>query len=826
MCSERSAISSHPCPSCRDTVGPPRSERAGDRVIDACVDLDPPADVTRRASDGRSVWLEPVAPNFTSETILAEEEHVLAWAMDAQAEEPAPSPTVVRAGLDVLQADAAAAVAGVDRLVVVVGPAGAGKTTMLERAVDDLASWDRPVFGVAPTAKAARVLQRETGRGRRHGRQAAPRMEPDGPGSARPYRLPVGTTLIVDEAGMIGTPSLHRLVDLADRQGWRLALVGDPRQLQAVGRGGLFAELCSTGRVHELARLHRFTEPWEAAASLQLRAGNPRALDAYEAHGRVVAGTMDDHLGRLAVAWIAHTTAGRSVAITAATNDHVDAINAAVQGARRRVGQLDANGTAAIGGGEHAHPGDVVATRRNDRNLQTSTGEPVRNRDLWDVVATHRDGSLTVSHRAGHGVVTLPADYAQEHVRLGYAATEHGNQADTVDVAIELVSTATTHRGLYVGATRGRDDNRIHVITDTDDLGEARDVLETVLAHDRADIPAVTQRRDLALQTRSAHPRRPEPAPIIPDWVGPWRAGLEQQRENVVDYLDDRARRRAEAAAELADLQPPLGRRPGRLAALRRRHRRDRRRTADASYGPPCGRPTSDAVHAGFGHHHATARRAKAANDRVADAEARIAAIYAGAADVKQRLDEVEAQAWNLHDLAHPSPAGFGLEDLHREQLHEIDQLLDAFDVWTAWATAHPVAVADLTNAAEVFADSARRAPAWSGNPGESIDPNGLSFSNPFSSFLTNAVSSFPTTRCILSERSPISALTSDHQSAAPTHVLFSLVVGKRRSVSTGNGHDGHDSFELVDAVDDPAVTARTLHSPLVNNARVFGDGR
>ena len=115
-------------------------------------------------------------------------------------------------------------------------------------------------------------------------------------------------------------------------------------------------------------------------------------------------------------------------------------------------------------------------------------------------MATHWDGSLTVSHRAGHGVVTLPADYTQEHVRLGYAATEHGNQADTVDVAIELVSTATTHRGLYVGATRGRDDNRIHVITDTDDLGEARDVLETVLAHDRADIPAVTQRRDLALQ--------------------------------------------------------------------------------------------------------------------------------------------------------------------------------------------------------------------------------------------------------------------------------------------------------------------------------------
>ena len=128
---------------------------------------------------------------------------------------------------------------------------------------------------------------------------------------------------------------------------------------------------------------------------------------------------------------------------------------------------------------------------------------------------------------------------------------------------------------------------------------------------------------------------------------------------------------------------------------------------------------SSDAVHARFGHHHATAQRAKAANDRVAEAEARIAAIYAGAAAVKRRLDTVETQAWNLHDLAHPSPAGFGLEDLHREQLHEIDRMLDAFDVWTAWAAAHPVAVTDLTNAAEVFADSARRAPTLSGNPAD-----------------------------------------------------------------------------------------------------------
>ena len=135
-----------------------------------------------------------------------------------------------------------------------------------------------------------------------------------------------------------------------------------------------------------------------------------------------------------------------------------------------------------IAGGEHAHVGDVVATRRNDRRLITSGGEPVRNRDTWTVTAIGDDGSLTVSHHGGHGDVTLPADYVREHVRLGYAATEHGWQSDTVDTAIALASPATTRRGLYVAVTRGRDENVICVITDSDDIAEARDVLE---AHPR-----------------------------------------------------------------------------------------------------------------------------------------------------------------------------------------------------------------------------------------------------------------------------------------------------------------------------------------------------
>ncbi len=697
-------------------------ERGCDQVIDHCVDLDPAAErVRRRASDGRSIWLEPIAPHFTSDTILAEEERVLAWAMDAQADGPEPSTTIDRAGLDVLQADAAAAVAGSDRLVLVVGPAGTGKTTALERAVDDLAAWNRPVFGVAPTAKAARVLERETGMDS----DTVAKLLHEWNRTDRPpydhYRLPTGTTLIVDEAGMLGTASLHQLVGLAEQRRWRLALVGDPHQLQAVGRGGLFNELCATSRVHAFSRIHRFHERWEAAASLQLRTGDPGALDAYQAHDRISAGTFLDHVELIARGWVGYTLDGKTVAITAATNDHVDALNNAVQRIRITIGQLRPDAAVTIAGGELAYAGDIVATRRNDRELRTSSGEPVRNRDLWDVTSTHADGALTVSHRSGHGTTTLPPDYVNQHVRLGYAATEHGHQGDTIDVGIAVVSAATTHRGLYVGSTRGRDDNRIHVITETTDRVEARDVLECVLAHDRADIPAVTQRRDLAHQMPPHDPtpaRRYEPTSIIPAWVAPWRTQLEQHRDNLAGYLTDRAARRADAVTDLLDLEPDLvaARAAWQPYAQRIAEIEDELRT---DLRPAMWKANHDAMHASFGHRHRAARQAKETTERVDDAEAHIAAIRADGSDVKQRLDALDAEARHLHDLAHPTSSGYGLEAFNRDQLDQVDRLLDAVAIWTTWAHGRPVSTDELAATVATLTDIAQRAPLLALNDGE-----------------------------------------------------------------------------------------------------------
>jgi len=174
-------------------------ERAADKVLDHCVDLDPPDPTTRRASDGRSLWIEPTAARYSADAVLAQEEHILTWAMAAHANPPAPSTTIDHRGLDVLQSAAAGTVAGDDRLAVVVGPAGAGKTRALAAAAADLALQRRNVFGVAPTAKAARVLQRDAGiPATTVAKLLYEWRRPER--TQRNYRLAPGTTVVVDEA--------------------------------------------------------------------------------------------------------------------------------------------------------------------------------------------------------------------------------------------------------------------------------------------------------------------------------------------------------------------------------------------------------------------------------------------------------------------------------------------------------------------------------------------------------------------------------------------------------------------------------------------------
>ena len=462
-------------------------------TVERLIDISRPiAEGVRLRRDGRPVTESVADRALTTTEILAQEEQLIAWA----------ERRLSRGGHDIAlrgddrlsgpQREVAAAVAGSRELVLVVGPAGTGKTTALAPAIEQLRADGRAVFGVAPSAAAAEVLAVEA----RLSSDTLDKLLVEHRLSRPPdhrYDLPAGATVVADEVAMVPTPKLAELADLADHRGWRLALVGDPLQFSAVGRSGMFGHLIECHGAIELDRVRRFVHGWEREASLQLRRGNPEVLALYEEHGRIHGGSRRQMEKSVVAAWWQARSRGESAAMMAPTNETVVALNRRAQALRAEAGEIDVSRASVAAGGYRLHVGDLVATRLNDRELRTDSGLMVKNRDRWDILAVHRDGSLTVSGRTGQ--VQLPPEYVAEYVELAYAQTSHANQGRTVDRSFLFLDGPADTRGVYVPMTRGRHGNEAFVVIEGEET--ARDVLAQALARDWIDQPAVARRAEL-----------------------------------------------------------------------------------------------------------------------------------------------------------------------------------------------------------------------------------------------------------------------------------------------------------------------------------------
>jgi conjugative relaxase-like TrwC/TraI family protein len=607
------------------TVDPPALidyiEQAADNVIGRHIELAPPAAAhTPLRRDGRPVTESTLDRRYTTEQILTEEEFLLTWALDRQLVPGTPA-VLADPMLDRAQLAAARAAAGSSNLVVIIGPAGTGKTSALRTAAAQLRRNGRAVFGLAPSATAATVLGDAVGV---EADTVDKLLHEHRHGYTRPrYALDAGTTLLVDEAGMIPTPKLAALARLADEQQWRIVLIGDARQLGAVGRSGMFAELAERGQVIELDQVHRFRSPWEATASLQLRRGDPDALDAYEAHGRISGGTRIEMQRATLEHWAMARAPGDRVIMLAVTHDTVTELNHAAQTIRARDGHLDMRRSAAAADGV-VYVGDEIVTRANNRHLLTHRGVPVRNRAHWTVTGIHPDGSVVARNR--DGIITLPAPYAATSVELGYAQTVHAAQGVTVDRCLLVIDGPVDGRAVYVGLTRGRDANHAYVAVEGNHA--ARDTLERALAGDWTDRPAIAVRADL--HHRPVMPfGRPAPAFLA---TGDLRALRGEQRDLRALDIVGHERRVDELHARHAD-----GSR--RLDAARAERRVLTGQLTDVS--------TQRAILGRIGHRHERGRldaRIDHLNQGLSRASSNIDTLEHRLADVKVQLDREQQQ--------------------------------------------------------------------------------------------------------------------------------------------------------------------------------------
>ncbi len=479
---------------------------------------------TRLAADDCLSILPPGAPTpehvahlTTLHVVAVETELRDRLAARATVRATGATPTVREPGLDADQARAAAAVASTRPLVVVEGAAGAGKTTMLGAAIRAAEQDGRSVRVVTPTKKAAEVAASELGVPtdsvaalvHAHGfrwnadgvwtRLIAGDTDPETGatyrGPTKENRLARGERIVVDEAGMLDQDTALALLTVADETGATLALVGDRAQLPAVGRGGVFDIAAAlVPRVFDLTSLHRFTDPDYAQLTLDLRTGRDPAkvFDRLHTLGLVVLHEDTDAL-RAAVA--ADRIDG--AAITAATNDEARELNALIREDRVRAGLVDDARTVEGSDGLSIGQGDLIQTRRNDSEVG------VANRQTWIVQQVSKDGELWVrdaaSGRRQQRTVRLPAEYVAKDAHLAYAATAYGVQGLTAPESHTILSDALSAAGVYVGLTRGREANRLHVVAA--DLGDARDQFTAALERDRADrgLVEATQRAQAAV---------------------------------------------------------------------------------------------------------------------------------------------------------------------------------------------------------------------------------------------------------------------------------------------------------------------------------------
>jgi conjugative relaxase-like TrwC/TraI family protein len=291
------------------------------------------------------------------------------------------------------------------------------------------------------------------------------------------------TVLVVDEAGMLGSRKLGRLLDHARQGGAKVVLVGDDRQLAAIDAGGGFGALRLRLGASELVKNRRQQQAWERKALELVREGLvEEAVAAYRAHDRVVCAESKPAatLALLTDWWQAWQDSERDpaqgVVVLAGRRVEVDRLNTACQqllAARGRLGpeRLQVEDRALAVGDR------VVCGRNAIAQLGVANGT----RGTITALDPHAR-RLTLRVDGKHPrEVSLPGWYldgrqrGERHRRvdLAYATTGHRAQGLTRWRALVRLTGTEDVNWLYVQLSRAKQDTRLYAVVGPEPQGPA-----------------------------------------------------------------------------------------------------------------------------------------------------------------------------------------------------------------------------------------------------------------------------------------------------------------------------------------------------------------
>ncbi|MDP1532848.1 MAG: ATP-dependent RecD-like DNA helicase [Rubrivivax sp.] len=350
------------------------------------------------------------------------------------------------------------------------GGAGVGKTTVMKVLAE---AWERLggniVLG-AVAGKAALQLARGASSAARPRvafsvarligmleRRKARAERPELKVPASDVEFNESTQLIIDEAGMLDTPSLHRLLSLLP-DGARVLFAGDVGQLPPVGPGAFFRDLVTEGsRVVTLTKVRRQAEGSvipEIAG--QIREGVVPQLQSWEGEDDGVYLVSPERL----LEFSRRLRRSRETLVVAALRKTVSFVNNSEAAARRVSGVAEVRAAPDV----YVSVGDPVVMNSN------RYAEGLYNGLLG--VVTGIAEAITVQWD-GNPEPTEVSQEAAADLDLAYAITCHkaqGSAADAVLIAVEKAG-MVTREWLYTAVTRGR--RLVLLAADEGSIGEA-----------------------------------------------------------------------------------------------------------------------------------------------------------------------------------------------------------------------------------------------------------------------------------------------------------------------------------------------------------------
>ncbi|NUQ44815.1 MAG: relaxase domain-containing protein [Phycisphaerae bacterium] len=458
-----------------------------------------------------------------------------------------------------------------DRVTLVRGVAGTGKTSLMQETVEAIGANGRRVFTFAPSADASRGVLRSEGFA---DADTVARLLVD----QDLQRAVQGNVIWIDESGLLGTRQMAKVFDLAKQLDTRVILSGDAKQHGSVERGAALRLLeDEAGLVPaEIRDIRRQKGAYKEAVKALSEGRTDEGFAQLDRLGWIREVNETERYKALAEDYVGTVEAGKTALVVSPTHLEGEWITDEIRGRLKQLGKLG-DGERRIVALENANfteadradpvnlsPGDVLEFHQNAKGFRKGqravvgdgpapVGEAAKYQVFHpsilplapgDALRVTRNGkTLDGKHRLNNGAIftvkdfdagghivltngwTIARDYG--HLAHGYVVTSHASQGKTVDRVFIGQSShsfpASSREQFYVSASRGREGVTVY----TDDKEALLDAVrrsderlsatEFVAGGDGRDAisRSLRQRAATLLRLESLAAREPEAARVI-----------------------------------------------------------------------------------------------------------------------------------------------------------------------------------------------------------------------------------------------------------------------------------------------------------------------